>query len=356
MYVIAKKWINKWFLIFCVLIATISFFNVYADCFGVIKENKTIEKISKDLINGKIISGFGTFELNDRHLRKSIINHTQTPPDIIAIGSSRIESLSQDMLKTDYKFYNYGLFSGSLEDHLALLKIYYDKFKSYPKHIIFEIDPWIFNKNHEIKKYLSLYKEYIQMLDIIGAKNETKTHNIYKSYLKIFSIDYFITNLKFIKQKTHFHISNTTDIDESSISPDGSLTYVRDLREPDYEFVKKVSIIYGNGKINNLQNFNELNTDIFEKFIKFLMKNGTKFYFYLAPYNPISYDIFINKPEYKIVDEVEKYLINFAKENDIPLIGSYNPHKFSFTNSDFYDGMHPLKNVYETIFKNLKIE
>ena len=43
----------------------------------------------------------------------------------------------------------------------------------------------------------------------------------------------------------------------------------------------------------------------------------------------------------------------FAKQNNIKLAGSYNPHNLNLKNEHFFDGMHSLDIAYEIIFKDL---
>lgn len=40
-----------------------------------------------------------------------------------------------------------------------------------------------------------------------------------------------------------------------------------------------------------------------------------------------------------------------ASKKGIKVIGSYNPEKYSLTNSDFYDAMHPADNAVKKIFQ-----
>ena len=102
------------------------------------------------------------------------------------------------------------------------------------------------------------------------------------------------------------------------------------------------------------ENYKELsNTELFEKLITYLKDNKVNVYFYLTPYNPITYDILVSKEKYKIIDEVEIYVKEFAKQNNIKVVGSYDPHKLNLKNEHFFDGMHSLDIAYEIIFKDL---
>ncbi len=138
--------------------------------------------------------------------------------------------------------------------------------------------------------------------------------------------------------------------------PDGSIQYPFKFRNPDFIKVKEEAISYTKGSVYSLENFEFLNIEIFEAFISFLKSEKINIIFYLPPYNPYTYDILIEKDKYKIINEVEEYLIKLASKKDIKVLGSYNPHKYNLKNENFFDGMHSLDNVYEKIFQELKYD
>ena len=61
------------------------------------------------------------------------------------------------------------------------------------------------------------------------------------------------------------------------------------------------------------------------------------------PYHPKAYDLLINSKKYKIIQEVEIWINDFAKNNNIKLYGSYNPNKYNFKETDFLDTHHVRK-------------
>ena len=46
----------------------------------------------------------------------------------------------------------------------------------------------------------------------------------------------------------------------------------------------------------------------------------------------ISNELFISKEKYNIIDEVEIYVKEFAKQNNIKVVGSYDPYKLNLKN------------------------
>ena len=90
---------------------------------------------------------------------------------------------------------------------------------------------------------------------------------------------------------------------------------------------------------------------MFEDFVSYLKLNKVDVILFLPPYNPIAYDLLIENNKYKHILIAEKYLIDFAKLNDVDLKGSYNPHKYNLTNEDFFDGVHGRDQVLKEIFQ-----
>jgi len=167
-------------------------------------------------------------------------------------------------------------------------------------------------------------------------------------------LDYFKENVKAFRKKQAYYIVNSIEVDNALKMPDGSIYYPYKERFPNFDEVGKVAKSYAQGNVYSLEKYEKLsNLELFEGLVKYLKNNEVNIYFYLPPYNPITYDILVSKDKYKFIEKSEDYLRNFAKQNDIKLVGSYNPHKYNLKNSDFFDGMHSLDIVYEIIFKDL---
>ncbi|MBN2963367.1 hypothetical protein JWV37_01110 [Sulfurospirillum sp. T05] len=353
----SKKWLKLWVLIFSISILLVALFNYKIDSLGLVAKKGYLDLAAKALANGKIISGLNNFD--ERLFRKKIIENINYEIEWIAIGSSRTMQLRKRMfLKKDVGFQNYSVSGASLEDYMALIQAHYNKFNSYPQNIILGIDPWIFNRHNGQNRFLTLEDEYNQFLSILGHDNK-KQHESTNNYKKLFSVEYFIENLKFVKNNFDsglkgFEIVTSIDIDTQLREPDGSIQYPLKSRFPDSNEVKKSAIQYTKGSVYSLERFDRINNKkLFNHFVKFLQQNKITVYFYLPPYNPYTYDILVEKKEYQIINEVELFLSSLANKYNIKIIGSYNPHKYGFTNEDFFDGMHSLDSVYIILFKDL---
>lgn len=85
---------------------------------------------------------------------------------------------------------------------------------------------------------------------------------------------------------------------------------------------------------------------LFETFIGYLLDQGLEVEFYLSP---LPVQVCSKKPVFKAV---ETYLRSYASDRGIRIRGSYNARKYGLSLADFYDGMHPRKEVYDSIMNN----
>lgn len=352
----SKKFLKIAFVFSFFIFFFIGFFNYKIDSLGLLKES-TLDKVAEELSNGKIVAGLGN--IDERIFRKKQIEYLKNDVEYVVIGSSRAMLLRKNMFLDDgiKNFQNYSVSGASIEDYIALIQVHKNKFGKLPKNIILGLDAWIFNKYNGQTRYLSLRDEYNQFMEILNYRIEKtfKKEEISKSKFSYFiSLDYFIQNIKTFRKKQTYYIVDNIEVDDALKMPDGSIYYPYKTRFPNFDEVEKVAKSYAQGNVYSLEMYEELsNIELFEKLIIYLKENGVNIYFYLTPYNPITYDILVLNKKYKIIEKAEDYLKNFAKQNSIKLVGSYDPHNYNLKNSDFFDGMHALDIAHEKIFKDL---
>ena len=149
-----------------------------------------------------------------------------------------------------------------------------------------------------------------------------------------------------------FYIVDTTDTDDFIRADDGSIYYPNKIRYKSNDKVKEDAVAFAKYNPYSLGKYDKLNNiKLFEDFVRYLQLNKVDVTLFLPPYNPITYDLLLESNKYNIILKAEKYLINFAKLNDLDLKGSYNPHKYEFSNEDFFDGVHGSDRVFKKIFQ-----
>jgi len=351
------KWLQYSFSFIILTIFIIGVFNYKIDSLELFGNSNYLSNAAKTLTSGKMIAGLKNYD--ERLFQELIIKNLQVKNDVIAIGSSRTMQLRKKFfLENKINFFNHSISGASLEDYIAIIGAYEYIHGYIPSTIILGIDPWVFNKYSGQNRWKTLSKYYNYEITKIYHKKQKsdKSININK-WQQLINYDYTISNIKFantlLKNKGKvFYITDTINIDDSIKEIDGSIHYPFETRYIKENKVKTNAIAYSKKPVYSLERFKKLDSrDLFENFMKYLQSRNTKIIFFLPPYNPITYDLLIKQPEYQIINKVEKYLIRFAKRQNIIIKGSYNPHKYNFKNKDFSDGMHGHDIIIKEIWR-----
>lgn len=356
---IYKKWIINTFIMLVLAFLSIIGFNYKVDVAGLFSSSSYLSKAAKAIVDGHIVAGLGDEAFDDRLFQVLLIKEIKKNVDAIALGSSRTKELRQEYLNDENViFYNHSVNGASFHDYVAIVGAY-KKIKGYiPKEVIIGVDPWVFNKNsgRNLWKNISQYYDYGNREMSLESIKTNKLKKYLEKAKQLVNYDYTISNIKYFyksfkNKDNQFYIAKSTEVNDYLRGSDGSIYYPSGIYSPSEKNLLMQSKHYTTGGIYSLENYHELSfIKEFNTFIKYLKKSGTTVTFFLAPYNPVPYDILGENSKYRI-DEVEVYLREYAKENDIQVLGSYNPHTFNLNMMDFFDGMHVKEESIKRIFK-----
>ncbi|CAK7072840.1 hypothetical protein [Fusobacterium varium] len=284
--------------------------------------------------------------IDERIFKKTLIENIEKKRDILILGSSRVMTIGTENFNKKLVF-NSGVSGADLGDIIALSNIYIKKI-GFPKKILIGIDPWLFNKNDD-KRYISIFEEYNEFIKKLlkSEKNKIKEKNTkvekLKYLIKFSTLKDSLKNLNEIKQKeTFIFLDKKITEDEKGniyLNNDRSLEYSKKYKK---ENNGNWNTYFGY-QISNYRNLDYEKQKIFELFIDYCQNNSIEIIFFLPPYNPKHYDYIKKnrKEEYKIINKVEKYIIEIAKKKNIKLVGKYNDKRLN--QYDFYDGVHMKK-------------
>ena len=356
------RWLQYSISFIVLIIAIISIFNFKVDSLGIFGNSNYLSKAAQALTRGKMIAGLQN--INDRLFQDLIIKNLQVRNDVIAIGSSTSMMVRKEFLSKDIiNFFNHSMSGASIEDYIAIVGAY-ESIKGYlPSTIILGIDPWAFNKYNGQGRWRGLkhYYDY-ELNNVYGNDSDIIQNNSMinaNKYKQLINFDYSISNLKFFMRnllkndRKKFYIVDSIEIDDFIRVGDGSIYYPHNIRYIKNDKVTEHAIAFAKGKPYSLDKYESLsNTKLFEDFVIYLKSNNINVIFLLPPYNPITYDLLVEDEKYKYILIAEEYLKNLALNNDFELKGSYNPHKFDFTNKDFFDGVHGRDSIFKKLFKS----
>ncbi|MCY6959370.1 hypothetical protein [Clostridium brassicae] len=346
-----RKFIKKLFFLLPILVILICT-NYFIDPGNIFYKHGVYEKgIAELLIKNKNVENLTNYD--ERLLQKFYVDKISDSKNLVVLGSSRSMQIDSDILK-EKNMFNSSVSGAALEDIMAVYGIYREK-NHIPKRIIIGLDPWILNKNNNQNRWKSINNSYFYIQNEIGIQDKTNK-KLDEKYLELVSLSYFQSALDSITKASNVTYSST-DKNYSKTNmkrSDGSLVYNEEIRNRTVQEAKKLSINYVSEKpIYCLGNFDKIDDSYkkqFEKFINLIQRDGVEIEFFLSPYHPYVYKQLMNSSEYRIVDKVEKYFIQFAESKKIKVYGSYDPVTIGCTEDDFYDGMHIKTSAVKKIF------
>jgi hypothetical protein len=322
------------------------------------------KKIADILLKGNNVTNISDY--NERVVQKDYIEGQKDIKDVVVIGSSRSMAI-RSRLFPEKLFMNNSVSGAMIQDYLGIYELY-RKEGRVPKEIVLGVDPWIFNKNYSESRWKALEKEYKELLSVLNASELKMNYKINDfisdNILELFSLSYFQTAWSKLRSKNIEESENfveeplatkETFNEKATILVDGSRVYDKLSRE---KSAHEVAILaessvtqktsYGFDSFYEIDHRMRVN---FEKFVALLKKDGVKVTLYLPPYHFRSYEVMDKTPKYKMVKDVEQYLKNFARDNDIKLVGSYDPKHLHVNEDEFLDGMHLKDTAVNKIFQ-----
>lgn len=349
-----KSFLINIFYILLILFSLLISFNYFFDSYGFFKKNNNIDFATKAVASGKMIAGMSNYD--ERIFQKKVFENFAEKPECIVIGSSRSMLIESKMIQHNRKFFNHSVSGASLEDYIAIIG-FYDKKNILPKKVILGIDPWIFNKNNDQKRWQSLNDDYLYMMTNIAHINTKMVLSEDKNiYLQLINFENTKSNFLHFKQilkgESNIKIINNENIDAMIKRSDGSIVYPFETRHKKNITTLMEAKSYISGPMYSIENFNELsNIKLFEQLISYLKNKHVEVVLFLPPYHPLVYQYLSGNQKYKSVLYSEYYLKKYSNKSQIKIFGSYNPNIYNFTSIDFTDGMHGKSSVADRILK-----
>ena len=305
--------------------------------------------------------------LDHRRLKKSMIDSCQHDVDMLLLGASSINSISEDMFR-DRHILNLGVSGASFMD-IASILYYYLQQRSAPKTIMISIDPQHFHGNYGDPRWSVFKQAYFDFCRNV-LQEEPPTTDEYEKWTNLFSLSYFqeaavaylwqkkmeiLYNWDF-KIHTNDNGLQPADLAEgSAICYDGSFIPRRDVdiwpeskNDIDIHIKPIYRWIY--------QELSNEEITHWHKFILFIQQQGIKLYLFKTPYHPALYKRAMTDKQYVGAKLAMEYVNKLADEHNVEVIGDYNPATYNLSESDFYDELHVHRSVYRQIFSNAKIE
>lgn len=313
---------------------------------GHIYSDSYIEDVVEGARKGLCVTNVGN--MDERIFKKKLIEiYKGKAFDYLAIGSSRVMTISEDCLNGG-TLLNLGVSGSRLEDMIALYQICKENGITF-NNVIIGTDPTLFNENDNDSRWKSIGSYYYAYkgLENIDTNKEFKKIII----LNLLSPSYFKSAISALSEDTKIKYVKTVINDGATKRPDGSIYYDKNIREIQQSLVDADATTCCHGSFNNFESFSENRKNIFTEFVETLHNNGANIIIWCCPYHPIFYKRAL---EMKGLLPSIYFITEYAKEKGFKIIGSFNPEDLSLTNKDFYDGFHVRKEtVDEILLKSL---
>ena len=313
-------------------------------------EIKSIEKIVERQIKKDSIYG-AAFNSNTFNYKLSLIERTN--PEIIALGSSTIMTLKQEIFKKS--FVNAGGAMNNIDEGILFINEL-EKIEKKPKLIILNLDFWWFNKlyNEYDNKDFLYHKNTVNKINIETLYNLNKSILLKK--IPFYSFNYIFNNNNILNEYTSQDSLGLSAITKGSgYKIDGSYEYGNLLfgeGNADIKFQNTLNRIENQNarfQIGELPDQNEISK---LKYLITLIENLNLDYIVLIP--PIANSVYLKidgNKNYNYIFKTFEILKHQIGEN-IQIF--FNPDISNSNDCEFIDGFHPGSVSFAKVFLRSK--
>lgn len=302
------------------------------------------DKIIEGLSQKKNVTGCRS-NLNERYLQRKFAElNAGKQFEYLILGPSRVMLISEKTLTSD-SIINLGMSAAQLPDMIAMYEICKENNISF-KRVIIGIDPTMFNPemlDFDLWKENSEY--YYRFKGISGEKvSNDKISNLCSiSYFQQ-CIQYFMKHGNWRKNIICTDLWDNTD---ATRHYDGSISYPKEFRNRSQETVDSDAKKWNHNTFKKFEYVSSAQKEDFTLLIDQFQKNDVKIYFFCCPYHPYTYERICKNPA---VVSAMQYVYDYAKQNNISIISSYNPVDAKVNNASFYDAAHLKQESIDRIF------
>ena len=325
--------------------------NIFVDPGNILRKENYYTEIAVSLVAGNNIDNLTNYD--ERLLKREYIK-TVKDLDFVVLGSSRVMELGNSFINRN-KIVNLGVSHATINDLIALTGVM-DSCKKVPKEELIGVDPFMICKTpygfdtewESIKEY----HNYFTSNFIANRSFEYGKYNLFKKYLALISFTYLKQSIDFWHKgiARNYNIVFKNNPVHMGRFSDGSISYDNSYKNIDTLLISSIARESGNKDILPEPDFEKIKQ--LRQLIHYNKSHNIKTTLLMVPWH-IDYFNGVNlKTPYNF--KSYNYLFrNLAKDENVNLIGSFNPADFNIGRDAYYDLYH-CKSEY--IYKILSIE
>ena len=313
-----------------------------------------IPPLVEALSNGEMISG--PVNINSRLLKSQWIENLPECPEVLVMGSSRTLNLSHVAFPRK-TFFNASVTNCTFQDMYAFLNLFEKNHEKLPQTVIVCPDQWLFGNSFTEKRWLINRDDFVEMTNKIGEINLSSfpsKWNLEKEWIKeLFSVRYFLRSVNYHGKVEKFNICHSVDSSKMMFLPDGSRHLPDQLIHiPENELLQHAENYFYSSKDEQFKNLDPIQCQLFERMILYLKERNCELVLFIPPYHPETFNLLKQSPETVGVFMANQFVMDFAEEYQINVIGDTNPKNLNLLSEDFYDAVHLKQEPLINLFKN----
>lgn len=320
----------------------------------------------------------GWTQKRHRLLQRQLAQQRETPADVLLLGSSR-HGFHQS-LSASKKVINLWINSAMLGDRLFTYEAYTKRHPA-PPVLIIGLDTWMFDARawrniqfgaSSLPIFAEDYHDIAEKLGFNVAELEAQWSKWRETSIegapewledmRFESPGYYASTMK--KQKLSLEVPQATqsDVDPQAriIFPDGSFEHAKSALDvsPDEVWVEasRWGAAYGLYMKHGFQQADALLWTIFTRFTEYAKQSGTEIILFFPPFHPAAYHAYRLTASYANEDFLgllEKKIVEYAGEQKLHVIGSFDPDNCAARASDFVDSWHLQRSLMPRLFDGI---
>jgi hypothetical protein len=299
--------------------------------------------IARELAAGHFVTNFSNY--NDRAIARSLAALKRERPEVLALGSSRMQPL-RSAGRPGASFVNGAVQAATLDDLIGVYALY-DTDSLRPRQVLLNVDPWTQSVDPGIFwRVLASERAALMQRAGIPVSPWRDQLELSKRILKLLAApEYFrLAVFSFRTYGPHGIQWTVTDREqnrEKTKLPDGSVVW----KAVSPDDVPAVAQRFAAQGLFTMPNFEHLEArapgraDALERLVRYMRREQVDVTVVLVPFPPEVYDAFARLPGVKPM-AVEAELRAMAERTGARVVGSYDPRPYGIVTRDFFDEDH----------------
>lgn len=292
--------------------------------------------------------------LNIRALREEQLKRMTKTPDVIILGASHWQEAHKDLVKGQ-EFFNAHIHRDYWEDPLGMVELLV-RYNRLPKKLIISIRDNQFKPVSARKDFLwePGIPAYRIMADRLGLEKESYLDTLpYNRGRALISLPMLFENMtRWMKASERPGASQSKHFETlDALLPDGSIVWsAKHMQIFTKERTRLESDAFADKRQNDPPQVDPKGVEAFDTLLSFLKAQGVSVYLVNPPFNPTFYDRMQGTPYAEGLQRIEVLTQKFANDHQLPVFGSFNPHKLGCTSDMFIDAEHSNPTCLQKVF------